>query len=98
MLRIACPYCGERDYVEFVYAGDANYQMPDLADTDTDRWTEYLMFRDDPKGWHNEYWQHQNGCRQWLRVTRHTVTHEIKSVVPARDVDWSEQIDEAKSA
>ena len=24
MIRITCPYCGERDYSEFAYGGDAS--------------------------------------------------------------------------
>lgn len=86
MLRIPCPYCGERDHVEFVYGGDATQPYPDLGDDDLDRWTDFVFLRDNPKGAHAEYWQHQHGCRQWLVVTRDTVTHQIHSVAPARDV------------
>ncbi len=85
MLRIVCPYCGERDYVEFVYGGDATRPYPELDDTDLDRWADFVFIRDNPKGAHSEYWQHQHGCRQWLRVVRDTVTHEIDSIEPARD-------------
>lgn len=84
MLRIACPYCGERDHVEFAYGGDATQPYPALDDTDLDRWTDFVFLRDNPKGPHSEYWQHQHGCRQWLLVVRDTVTHEIHSVAPAR--------------
>jgi len=85
MLRIDCPYCGERDHVEFVYGGDATERFPSLSIAECDPWTEFVFFRDNPKGKHKEYWQHQNGCRQWLRVVRDTVTHQIYSVTPARD-------------
>ena len=88
MLRIPCPYCGLRDFTEFVYGGDAASQFPDLADPDIDRWTQFVMFRDNPKAMHMEYWQHRSGCGQWLRVERHTVSHAIESVTPARDVSW----------
>jgi heterotetrameric sarcosine oxidase delta subunit len=84
MLRISCPYCGCRDYVEFVYGGDATRPFPDLADPDIGRWQDFVFIRDNPKGEHAEYWHHQSGCRQWLRVVRDTITHEIKSVTPAR--------------
>ncbi|WP_413875035.1 sarcosine oxidase subunit delta [Albidovulum sp.] len=84
MLRLACPYCGERDYVEFLYGGDASQKMPALDD-DMDNWVDYVFFRDNPKGEHAEFWQHQHGCRQWLRVVRHTVTHAVMSVRPARE-------------
>jgi sarcosine oxidase subunit delta len=91
MLRIPCPYCGDRDYVEFLYGGDAENAMPELSDTDVDRWTEFVFFRNDPKGEHAEYWQHQHGCRQWLRVVRDTVTHKVTSVQPASEVDTPAQ-------
>ena len=85
MLRIDCPYCGERDHVEYVYAGDAAKRLPDLADSDLDRWTDWVFVRDNVRGEHHEYWQHVHGCRQWLLVVRDTVTHEIRSVTPARE-------------
>ena len=91
MLRIPCPYCGVRDFTEFEYGGDASRRFPDLADPDIDRWTEFVMFRDNPMALHSEYWQHRSGCGQWLRVRRHTVTHVIESVTPARDVAWPDE-------
>lgn len=90
MLRIVCPYCGERDHVEFVYGGAATARFPDLSIVDIAPWTEFVFFRDNPVGVHSEYWQHQNGCRQWLRVIRDTMTHQIHSVTPARDVSGSQ--------
>jgi sarcosine oxidase subunit delta len=44
-----------------------------------------VFIRDNPRGAHHEYWQHVHGCRQWLRVVRDTVTHEIAAVTPARE-------------
>lgn len=88
MLRIPCPYCGVRDFTEFVYGGDASRPFPDLADPDIDLWTDFVMFRDNPRALHREYWLHSSGCGQWLQVERDTVTHVIESVTPARDVSW----------
>jgi sarcosine oxidase subunit delta len=85
MLRIACPYCGVRDQIEFAYGGDAVSGFPDLAVADLDRWSDAVFIRDYPRGEHREFWQHQHGCRQWLHVVRDTVTHEIASVAPARE-------------
>lgn len=96
MLRINCPYCGCRDYVEFVYGGDATRPFPDLADPDIGRWRDFVFIRDNPRGEHAEHWQHQSGCRQWLRVVRDTLTHEIKSVTPARQ--WALAVRAAESA
>ena len=94
MLRIPCPYCGLRDFTEFVYGGDASNRLPDLADDDVDRWVEHVLLRDNPVGLHAEHWQHQSGCRQWLRVVRNTVTHVIESVSPSRDYSWSDTVRE----
>ncbi len=30
-----------------------------------------------PRGVHEEYWQHVHGCRQFMVVTRNTETHDI---------------------
>ena len=87
MLRIACPYCGERDQVEFAYGGDASEEFPELTNSDVGRWTEFVFVRENPRGVHGEYWHHQYGCRQWLRVVRDTVTHQVHSVAPARQGD-----------
>ncbi|MEJ7756472.1 MAG: sarcosine oxidase subunit delta [Nocardioidaceae bacterium] len=40
-------------------------------------WSEYLFYRDNPRGWFCERWFHTAGCRQWFVVERHTVTDEI---------------------
>ncbi len=82
-MRIECPYCGERDHHEFTYGGDASKVRPADDDGNTDRWYEYVFLRHNPRGRHTEFWQHSNGCRQWLRVERDTVTHEIFSVRPS---------------
>ncbi|MBM3519797.1 MAG: sarcosine oxidase subunit delta, partial [Alphaproteobacteria bacterium] len=36
----------------------------------------YFLF-DNPKGPHEEFWQHVLGCRQWFRLTRNTATNEV---------------------
>lgn len=84
-MRINCPYCGPRPNEEFTALGDANKIRPD-AETATDQdWQEYVYVRDNPKGRLQEYWHHAGGCRNWLVVDRNTVTHEVYSVVAARD-------------
>ena len=85
-MRVTCPCCGERDYGEFSIYGDASRQRPHNDDTDADTWYEYVFLRTNPKGRHMEYWQHIQGCRQWLVVDRDTVTHEVYSVSLARDL------------
>jgi len=82
MLRIACPFCGPRDEADFTYRGDATVRRPD-ADAGIDAFHDYVYLRANPQGWHVEWWQHSAGCRQWLKVVRHTVTHEIAEVATA---------------
>jgi sarcosine oxidase subunit delta len=79
MLRIACPFCGVRDEVEFRYRGDATRRRPE-AGAQASAFAAYVYERDNPEGWHREWWQHVFGCRRLLAVERHTLTHEIRSV------------------
>jgi sarcosine oxidase subunit delta len=82
------PLLGPRDAAEFVYLGDASlidrpdWQAPDAADS----FYEYVYLRDNPAGAHRELWFHEHGDRSWLVITRDTLTHDIISVVLARDV------------
>ena len=49
MIRIKCPYCGERDHSEFSYGGDASIKYPAL-DASEAEWTEAIFFRENIKG------------------------------------------------
>lgn len=84
-MRIDCPFCGERDQHEFSYGGDATRLRPEESNTDQQIWSDYVFLRDNPRGWHQEYWQHVHGCRAWVCVTRNTLTHEIAEVCTARE-------------
>jgi methylglutamate dehydrogenase subunit B len=85
MLLIPCPYCGPRDQVEFSYGGDATAERPaDPLRVPPQEWDDYVYLRDNPRGPHEELWQHHAGCRAWLRVMRDTLTHEISAARPAR--------------
>ena len=77
MLRIICPVCGERDYTEFRYGGDATKARPAHGMTDPKIWSHYVFVFDNPKGQHQEYWQHVFGCRQWLMLERNTASGQI---------------------
>jgi heterotetrameric sarcosine oxidase delta subunit len=83
MLRINCPFCGERDHNEFTYGGDATIVYPDLS-APLEAWIEAVYVRTNPRGSHRERWQHSDGCRLWLVLERDTATHEITRVEPAR--------------
>ena len=78
MLLIPCPWCGERDEVEFSYGGQAGVAYPaDPAALTDEEWAEWLFVRDNPKGRFAERWVHTQGCRRWFDLVRDTVTHEI---------------------
>ncbi len=84
MIRINCPWCGERNMEEFSYGGDAINKHPDLsADTSAAQYYDYVYLRNNSCGPHLEYWHHVNGCRQWLKVKRDTLTHEVLATAPA---------------
>ena len=51
MLQIRCPWCGERDEVEFHYGGQAGVGYPDDPHAlDDQEWGEFLFVRDNPCG------------------------------------------------
>ena len=79
MLRIPCPWCGERDEAEFRYRGDAIETRP-AADASPEAFSRYVFERDNPCGWHREWWLHVGGCRRLLQVVRHTLSHSIHAV------------------
>ena len=79
MLRIRCPWCGERDETEFHYRGDAQALRP-TGDAGLPAFNTHVYERGNRCGWHAEWWLHVGGCRQLLTVVRHTLTHEIRSV------------------
>ncbi len=86
MLRINCPVCGLRDETEFTYGADASVIRPDMNETDVNAWLDYVFNRDNPRGPHQEYWHHVQGCRQWLVLERDTLTHEMGDCCLAREV------------
>jgi len=80
VLRIRCPWCGDRDEPEFRWGGEVPIVRPGPPRQVSEaQWAEYLFMRDNPKGWVRERWVHALGCRQWFIAVRNTVTHEIRS-------------------
>jgi len=78
MLLIPCPWCGERDEIEFSYGGQAGVPYPsDPAALSDEEWAEWLFVRDNPRGRFAERWVHTQGCRRWFDLVRDTLTHEI---------------------
>ena len=84
MIRIPCPYCGERDHSEFSYGGDASIDYPPL-DAPAEDWLRAVFQRENPCGMQSETWQHTHGCRMWLVVERDTVSHVISDCRLARE-------------
>jgi sarcosine oxidase subunit delta len=86
-MRFNCPYCGERGVAEFLYQGDATVRRPrDGGAVATQAWTNYVYFRDNPYGVHEELWYHSAGCHAWLVVTRDLRDHAVLGVRAAKDV------------
>jgi methylglutamate dehydrogenase subunit B len=85
MLRIPCPLCGERDYTEFRYGGDATKPRPTHGTQDLQTWHDYVFLFDNPAGPHREFWQHVLGCRHWLVLERNTATNTAGASRPARE-------------
>ena len=85
MHLIACPWCGPRDEAEYVYRGDATVQRP-APDAGIDAFYDWAYTRTNPRGWHVEWWHHAAGCRQHVKVVRHTMTHAIAATGRATDI------------
>jgi sarcosine oxidase subunit delta len=84
-MRIPCPFCGLRDHHEFTYLGDATLKRPEASSGNIESdFANYVYVRSNPEGWHTEFWYHASGCRSWIRVRRHTRTHEISGAQLAR--------------
>jgi len=77
-MLIPCPWCGDREDVEFRYGGASEIAYPkDPEALDDATWAHVLFFRPNPKGPMPERWVHTAGCRRWFALVRDTVTHEI---------------------
>ena len=78
MLEIKCSYCGKRSQNEFSYGGDASVKRPELGKEISNKdWDDFVYLRNNLRGKHSELWHHVAGCRQWFKVSRSTITHEI---------------------
>ena len=78
MLLIKCPWCGEREEIEFHYGGEAQIVRPENPDElDDKQWADYLFATANTKGVFLERWVHESGCRRWFNAVRNTTTNEI---------------------
>jgi sarcosine oxidase subunit delta len=78
MLLIECPWCGPRAETEFSYGGEAGIRRPtDPSALSDEEWADYLYMRRNPRGPHQELWNHAQGCRRWFGVERDTLSYAI---------------------
>jgi len=77
---IDCPVCGPRHLAEFSYGGEASCAPVAIDSTDRQAWETRVFARQNPRGPHEEHWQHAAGCRSWLQVRRDVTSHRIEAV------------------
>lgn len=80
MLLIACPHCGNRAQAEFAY--ERTLDSIARLDAPPAEALARLYTRENPRGWSDELWRHTFGCRAWIVIRRHRVSHAIESVAP----------------
>jgi heterotetrameric sarcosine oxidase delta subunit len=78
MMQITCPHCGPRAQGEFVYERTLDSVV--TLDMAPDEAVATLFTRANPRGLDEEVWRHTFGCRAWMVLTRHRVTHAIEAV------------------
>ncbi|WP_353203783.1 sarcosine oxidase subunit delta [Sphingomonas sp.] len=78
MMQIDCPYCGPRAQVEFAYERTLDSIV--TLDLPAEEAVARLYARANPRGLDDELWRHSFGCRQWLVLRRHRVSHAIVAV------------------
>jgi sarcosine oxidase subunit delta len=78
MYQIACPHCGPRAQLEFTYERTVDSVV--MPGTEPVEAMQTLYTRANPMGLDEEIWRHTYGCRGWLVLTRHRVTHVIEAV------------------
>jgi sarcosine oxidase subunit delta len=78
MMLIDCPRCGPRAQAEFGYERTLDSIV--TLDLPAEEAVARLYARANPRGVDDELWRHSYGCRQWLVLRRHRVSHEIASV------------------
>jgi heterotetrameric sarcosine oxidase delta subunit len=78
MMQITCPHCGPRAQGEFVYERTVDSVV--TLDMAPDEAMTTLFSRTNPRGLDEEIWRHTFGCRAWMVLTRHRVTHAIEAI------------------
>jgi heterotetrameric sarcosine oxidase delta subunit len=78
MMQITCPHCGPRAQGEFIYERTLDSVV--ALDAGPEQAMQTLFTRNNPRGVDEEIWRHTYGCRAWMILTRHRVTHAIETV------------------
>ena len=78
MLLITCPHCGPRAQTEFSYERTVDSVVQPMADPAEAM--ARLFARANPRGLDDEICRHTFGCRAWLVLTRHRMTHAITAI------------------
>lgn len=74
MQIFSCPFCGERPEIEFHFGGDLGNLRPEGFQAVSDQsWSDYLYFRNNPKGLAREIWLHLP-CGELFAMQRDTTT------------------------
>ena len=93
MITVPCPWCGERNSMEFRAVGESK-KRPDVNTASPEEWRTYLYTKTNLADWVTETWYHRAGCRRYLTIERHTVTNVIRvSRKPAAQI----RLDESSS-
>lgn len=87
MQEFRCPWCGDRPQIEFTYYYDAQAvpEQQDWERTDQERELDRIHLRSNHIGYHVELWQHTLGCRGWLKIVRHNLSHDVHTSTPASE-------------
>ena len=83
-MRVACPFCGERDRREFTVQGDDTALRRPERDAGAEAWHDYVHLRDNPAGRLREMWYH-DPCGAWVVVERDTATHAVHGATLAAE-------------
>ena len=78
MMQVVCPHCGPRAQSEFVFERTVDSVV--ALDAKLEDAMAALFTRGNPRGFDDEIWRHTYGCRAWLVITRHRVTHAISAI------------------
>ncbi len=76
-LRITCPNCGPRPYLEFWFGGELRSHTAVATDDPLEADFDRVWRRTNTCGVQRERWFHHAGCRRWHTAVRNTLTNEL---------------------